>query len=121
MRVSRRLLAVPVAAVLAWSLTACAGDAPAPPAGLTASPSATEEPVAEPAGFVLTADTLDDLTGAMLAAQTYDLSMVVGAGPDLDDPQGQARATDAGTELTMTTSGAERLPSRSASSAARCT
>ncbi|WP_456786303.1 hypothetical protein [Cellulomonas sp. P5_C5] len=107
---SRRLLAVPVAAVLAWSLTACAGDAPAPPAGLTASASPTEEPVAEPAGFVLTADTLDDLTGAMLAAQTYDLSMVVEAGPASMTSQGQARATEAGTELTMTTSGADAPP-----------
>ncbi|WP_156374137.1 hypothetical protein [Cellulomonas sp. Leaf334] len=106
---SRRLLAVPAAVVLAWSLTACGGAAPEEPAGLTASPSATEEAVVEPAGFVLTTDTVDELTGFMVAAQTYDISMLSEAGGSSVTAAGQARVTDAGTEMTMTT-GSPDLP-----------
>ena len=46
MRVSRRLLAVPAAAVLAWSLTACGGSAPeaAPTSSASASAVAALAP-----------------------------------------------------------------------------
>ncbi|KQR11741.1 hypothetical protein ASF78_10930 [Cellulomonas sp. Leaf334] len=100
---------MPAAVVLAWSLTACGGAAPEEPAGLTASPSATEEAVVEPAGFVLTTDTVDELTGFMVAAQTYDISMLSEAGGSSVTAAGQARVTDAGTEMTMTT-GSPDLP-----------
>jgi len=103
-RVSRRLLAVPAAAVLAWSLTACGGAAPESSAAPSASASVTEEAAVEPAGFVLTADNLDDLTAAMLAAQTYDTTMVTEVSGAAMTSQGQARVTDAGTEMVLTMS-----------------
>lgn len=107
MRVSRRLLAVPAAAVLAWSLTACGGAAPEAPAGLDASASATEETVVEPAGFVLTTENLPDIAAAMLAAQTYDTTMVTEVAGASMTAQGQARVSDAGTEMTLSMSSPE--------------
>ncbi|WP_146929878.1 hypothetical protein [Cellulomonas xylanilytica] len=103
---SRRLLAVPAAAVLAWSLTACGGAAPEAPTSPSpsASASATQEAVVESTGFELTTETMDELTAAMLAAQTYDTSMVTEVGGASMTAQGQARVTEAGSELTMTTS-----------------
>ncbi|WP_210767810.1 hypothetical protein [Cellulomonas humilata] len=108
MRVSRHLLAVPAAAVLAWSLAACGGSAPA--AAPTTSESASveqEETVAEPAGFELTTENLGDIATAMLAAKTYDTTMVTDVGGASMTAQGQARVTDAGNELTMTMSSAQ--------------
>lgn len=110
MRVSRRLLAVPVTAVLAWSLTACGGSAPEAPAGASDQPSATQEeeaPVAEPAGFELTKDNLGELATAMQAAGTYDTTMVTDVQGAQMTAQGQARVTDAGNELVMTMSSAQ--------------
>jgi hypothetical protein len=108
-RVSRRLLAVPAVAVLAWSLTACGGAAPETPAATSDRPAvaATREPVAEPAAFALTATNLPDLTTAMLAAGTYDVAMTTDVGGATMTAQGQARVTDAGTEMVMTMSSAQ--------------
>ncbi|KRD43415.1 hypothetical protein ASE38_03955 [Cellulomonas sp. Root930] len=108
MRVSRRLLAVPAAAVLAWSLTACGGSAPeAAPSSSASASVEQEETVVEPAGFELTADNLGDIATAMLAAKTYDTTMVTDVAGASMTAQGQARVTDAGNELTMTMSSAQ--------------
>lgn len=103
-RVSRRVLAVPAAAVLAWSLTACGGAAPETPASPSASAAATQEAVVEPAGFELTTENLDAVTTAMLAAQTYETTMVTDFSGVAMTAQGQARVTDAGSEMTMSMS-----------------
>ena len=80
---------------------------PQTPAGLTASPSATQETVVEPAGFVLTAENLPDIAAAMLAAQTYDTTMVTEVAGASMTAQGQARVSDAGTEMTLSMSSPE--------------
>ncbi|WP_315095411.1 hypothetical protein [uncultured Cellulomonas sp.] len=106
---SRRLLAVPVTAVLAWSLVACGGSAPEAPAEASDRPSATqeEEAVAEPAGFELTTDNLGEIAAAMQAAETYDTTMVTDVQGAQMTAQGQARVTDAGSELVMTMTSAQ--------------
>ena len=102
MHVSRRLLAVPVAAVLVWSLTACAGEsAETPAASAPSSTSAEEAPVVEPAGYELTTDNFADMGAAMLAAESYDMAMTTGTGGITMNATGQARVTDAGAEMTM--------------------
>lgn len=107
MRVSRRLLVVPAAAVLAWSLTACGGSAPEAAPTSSVGASVEEETVVEPAGFELTTDNLGDIATAMLAAKTYDTTMVTDVAGASMTAQGQARVTDAGNELTMTMSSAQ--------------
>ena len=104
MRVSRRLLAVPAAVVLAWSLTACGGSAPEAPATPPVSASATQETVVEPAGFALTTENLGDMVTAMLAAQTYDTSMVSDFSGVSMTAEGQARLSDGGSEMAMSMS-----------------
>jgi hypothetical protein len=107
-RVSRRLLAVPAAAVLAWSLTACGGSAPAAAPDASGSPSVEqEEAVVESAGFELTKENLADIAAAMLAAKTYDTTMVTDVGGASMTAKGQARITEAGNEMTMTLSTAQ--------------
>ena len=64
----------------------------------------------EPAGFVLTTENLGDLSAAMLAAKTYSTTMVTAVAGTSMTSEGQARVTDAGTEMTMTM-GTPEMPS----------
>lgn len=98
MRSSRRLLAVPAAVALVWSLTACGGSTEAS-TETTTTPSATAEATQEAEGVELTqANFLQTIAAAQAEAKSYDFTMSTSAAGQAMDATGSVQIEDDGTQ-----------------------
>ena len=97
MRSSRRLLAVPAAVALVWSLAACGGSAPEASTETT-TPSATAEATKEAEGVEITqANFLQTIADAQAEAKSYDFTMSTSAAGQSMDATGSVQLGDDGT------------------------
>jgi hypothetical protein len=101
---SRRLLAVPTAVVLLWGLTACGGATPEADSEPTAAPSASATSEVTPEGVELTtANFLESIMAAQIAAGSYDFTMTMTGGVDESlDASGTAHVGTDAQSFTMT-------------------
>ena len=104
MRLSRRLLAVPVALVMAGSLAACGGGS-TPEAAEPATQTSMEPVPVQQAAFVLTADNFSELGSEALAAKSYSIQATIGAAGQAIEMAGDVNGTDV--QLSETVPGLE--------------
>lgn len=108
MRLSRRLLAVPVALVMAGSLAACGAGSTPQAVEPTTQTSMVPVPVpvqVDQAGFVLTASNFSDLGTVALAAKSYSFHATVSAAGQSLEMVGDVSGSDV--QLSETVPGVE--------------
>ncbi|GIG20877.1 hypothetical protein Cch01nite_16010 [Cellulomonas chitinilytica] len=101
----RRLLALPVAACLAWTLTACGGGAGGAAEGASPDPVETASATATPEAPELTlANFVDTLTAAQNGTGSYDFSLAITAEGQEIVATGSANVADGAQDVAMTMS-----------------
>ncbi|GEA87880.1 hypothetical protein [Cellulomonas cellasea] len=97
MRSSRRLLAVPAAVALLWSLTACSGSTTEASTEPTTKPSATAE-ATEEAVEITQANFLQTIADAQAEASSYDFTMSTTAEGQAMAATGSVQVEDGGAQ-----------------------